>query len=697
MRGLSEKEILAQRKRGITTVTQFACTFRPKSIGIKRNKPLKRHLHALQAVAVRDKKVYVVRAPEIPTKTPRVYLDVEGLPDRDFHYLVGVIVEADGQTSVHSFWADDETEEKTIWFKLLDLLRDLGNGTIFHYGAYEKDYIKKMLRKYPSPGAPFGTTWEPTLFNVLAAIRTNVYFPTYSNGLKDIGKHLGMVWSGTVTSGIECIAARMRWEASKDPVIKGQIIEYNRRDCLAVRLIADFLQRLGEPQRNSEVRVGQVSEITVETHRRFGNVEFAVPEMDFLNRCARFDYQRSKVLLRSDPTVRASIRRLSAKSKTSKKANAEVLCEAPTECPFCGSKTLRLHATLPISKLVSDLKISRNGVKRWVVRFVTSRHLCCTCGKTFHSPAYPTKQPKLGPNLSRWAVYQNVALRLSHRDITSSINDLFAYSFSYSVAMTAIPRLARTYQETKRRMLESLLAGIVINADETKVRIDHSVAGYVWAFTNSHIVVYYYHSTREGSFVKETLGDFNGVLVSDFYAAYDSVTCHQQKCHVHLIRDINDDLLRHPFDEELKELARRYTLTLKPMVETIDKHGLKAYFLSKHKRNAGAFLDWIAKKDLTSEVAQGYQTRIRRYGDRLFTFLDYDGVPWNNNNAENALKLVASRRRLFGTTVSEAGLKDYLVFLSIYQTLRLQGISLLRFLLSGETDLENFVGSYRRR
>src|SRR5208283_1526285 len=138
-------------------------------------------------------------------------------------------------------------------------------------------------------------------------------------------------------------------------------------------------------------------------------------------------------------------------------------------------------------------------------------------------------------------------------------------------------------------------------------------------------------------------------------------------------------------------------LTGPPMVETIDKHGLKTKFLSKHKRNAEAFLDWIAKREITSEVAQGYKSRLEKYGDRLFTFLDYDGVPWNNNNAENALKLVASRRRLFGTSVSEAGLKDYLVFLSIYQTLRRKGISLLRFLLSGETDLEKFVASYRRR
>ena len=41
MRGMSEKEILAQRKHGINTVAQFACTFRPKSVGLRRSKPLR--------------------------------------------------------------------------------------------------------------------------------------------------------------------------------------------------------------------------------------------------------------------------------------------------------------------------------------------------------------------------------------------------------------------------------------------------------------------------------------------------------------------------------------------------------------------------------------------------------------------------------------------------------------------------------
>ena len=61
-----------------------------------------------------------------------------------------------------------------------------------------------------------------------------------------------------------------------------------------------------------------------------------------------------------------------------------------------------------------------------------------------------------------------------------------------------------------------------------------------------------------------------GIPVSEFYTAYDSVCCPQQKCLIHLIRDINDDILKNPFDDEMKEIGRDITMTLSPIVDTID-------------------------------------------------------------------------------------------------------------------------------
>jgi len=192
--------------------------------------------------------------------------------------------------------------------------------------------------------------------------------------------------------------------------------------------------------------------------------------------------------------------------------------------------------------------------------------------------------------------------------------------------------------------------------------------------------------------LNEVLDGFEGVLVSDFYGAYDSPSLPQQKCLIHLTRDINDDLMKAPFDEDLKELASRFTNVMTPIIEAIDRYGLRRRHLNKFTRRTDRLCNWIAGQRFSSSAAQRFQKRFDRYGDRLFTFLSHDGVPWNNNAAENALKLVASRRRLVGGLISSDGMKEYLIFLSIYQTLRRKGGSFLRFLLSGKTDVFEFLG-----
>ena len=77
----------------------------------------------------------------------------------------------------------------------------------------------------------------------------------------------------------------------------------------------------------------------------------------------------------------------------------------------------------------------------------------------------------------------------------------------------------------------------------------------MWVFANMQEVAYVYSDTREGDLLQILLKDFKGVLVSDFYAAYDAIDCPQQKCLIHLIRDLNDDVLKHPYDEELEAVS----------------------------------------------------------------------------------------------------------------------------------------------
>jgi hypothetical protein len=72
-------------------------------------------------------------------------------------------------------------------------------------------------------------------------------------------------------------------------------------------------------------------------------------------------------------------------------------------------------------------------------------------------------------------------------------------------------------------------------------------------------------------------------------------------------------------------------------------------------------------------------------------------VPWNNNNAENAIKQFAYYREGTEGVMKEAGLTDYLVLLSLCQTCRYRGISFLKFLLSRERDIDAFGTPGRAR
>jgi uncharacterized protein (TIGR03067 family) len=216
-------------------------------------------------------------------------------------------------------------------------------------------------------------------------------------------------------------------------------------------------------------------------------------------------------------------------------------------------------------------------------------------------------------------------------------------------------------------------------------------------FAAAEEAVYMLRPTREGGFVAELLKDFRGVLVSDFYAAYDGVACPQQKCLIHLVRDMNQELLNNPFDAELQSVTGPFGALLRAVVQDIDEHGLKRRHLVRHKRDVDRYFESLAGRAFRSEAAEALRGRLLRSRDKLLTFIEHDGVSWNNNLAENAVRQFAYYREANPGRLKESGLKDYLVLLGLYQTCRYRGVSFLKFLLSGEGDLDAFCQRPRQK
>jgi hypothetical protein len=229
-----------------------------------------------------------------------------------------------------------------------------------------------------------------------------------------------------------------------------------------------------------------------------------------------------------------------------------------------------------------------------------------------------------------------------------------------------------------------------LHVDETSVSV-RGVGCYVWVLASLTEVAYIYTSTREGEMIQALLKDFSGVLVSDFFAAYDAINCPQQKCLIHFIRDLNDGILKHPYDVELKRLGCDFAGLLKPMVETIDRRGLKKRFLGKYRSSVHRFYKRLADFMVTSEAAEKLVSRLQKNRNKMFTFLDFDDVPWNNNNAEHAVKAFASVRRVIEGPTTEKGLRDILVLLSICETCKYRNVDFLEFLRSGSKDIDSFA------
>jgi predicted RecB family nuclease len=711
LRGMKEKEIKGYTHKGILTVTQLAHTFRPRRKGKRAPPRANRHYHALQALAVRDKKVYVFGAPELPASPVRMYLDVEGNPEERFNYLIGLIIVANNQEQRYSFWADSRDQEDNIFEQFLAVMGRYDDYRVFAYGGYERAFLKRMRKRAKKKG-PVDRVLK-SLVNVLSLVYAHFYFPTYSNGLKDVGACLGCTWSDPDASGIQSLVWRMRWETTHAEHWKQKLMTYNLEDCAALKRVTEFVYAANaaiDTMAGSQERavndppVASVQDLDrVADERKWGKVRFFHPDFEFVNDCAYFDYQRQRVFVRTSKTLKRNHKRSGSQINRKLRVSRRVEITS-SKCPTCGEREIirwkhgrRVTNQTPRHKRAFDLIFTNSGIKRRVIECRAAVHECRGCGHVFIPERYE-RLAKHFHGLMSWTMFEHIAHRISYEMLGEMLRESFGLAVASPEVHMIKSLMARYYRPGYKRLLDKVLSGSVLHIDETEVKLKAG-KGYVWVFASLEDVVFLYRPTRQGEFLKKLLKDFKGVLVSDFYAAYDSIDCPQQKCLIHLLRDMNQDLLNNPFDEELQSVTGPFGVLLRAIITTIDQHGLKRCHLKKHDRAVARFFASLAGQSFRSEAAEALRPRLVKNRDKLFTFIQHDGVPWNNNNAENAIKRFAYYREDTVGVMKEAGLKDYLVLLSLCHTCRYRGISFLKFLLSRERDVDGFgtPGRARRR
>jgi transposase IS66 family protein len=430
---------------------------------------------------------------------------------------------------------------------------------------------------------------------------------------------------------------------------------------------------------------------------------YAHSDFEFVNKRAYFDYQQRHVFVRTKPARRRRNRTTQRRHWQNRdlRATHRVEITAP-RCPFCKSKHItpldrkrRPKGMRTRCKRAFDLVITPGAIRRKVIEFRAVAYRCTCCDRCFTPERYERLARHFHGFMS-WFAYQHITHRLGVKSLAALFYEIFGIRVNLCEFQIFRHLLVRRYRKTYNMLLTRLIAGPVLHIDETEVKLKDG-SGYIWVFASESAAVYIFRPTREGDFLRKMLKDFKGVMVTDFYSAYDALPCLHQHCLIHLMRDMNRLILDNPFDQELQSITVPFGSLLRSIVVTIDEHGLSRKHLKSHKKPAAAFFDALTERFYESDAAKALQERLLRNRKRLFTFVQHDGVSWNNNLAENAIKRISDYREDVGRSVKEAGLAEHLVLLSIYQTCRVRNLSFLKFLLSRECDVDAFAASKRRR
>ena len=220
--------------------------------------------------------------------------------------------------------------------------------------------------------------------NLLSMTFARVYFPTFSNGLKEIAGYLGFRWSDSAAAGLQSIRWRHEWATAAAPSTKQALLTYNAQDCEAVGVLASKLLDLHQASLqtggSSMDGVVDIAMMKREHPHGFKRNIFVFPALDTINKAAYWDYQRERVYVKSNRNLMRALDRTS-RPKRALAPDTTIECPRPHRCPKCNSTEMFGHGKA--SKTVLDIKFMRHGVKRWISRYKFHRYKCLTCGATF--------------------------------------------------------------------------------------------------------------------------------------------------------------------------------------------------------------------------------------------------------------------------------------------------------------------------
>lgn len=307
----------------------------------------------------------------------------------------------------------------------------------------------------------------------------------------------------------------------------------------------------------------------------------------------------------------------------------------------------------------------------------------CECGVITHA-SLPSGVPSgvIGPRLQAITSLLTGRYHLSRRDVVEAVDVLFGAEVSLGTIVDLEAKTAAVLEQPYREVAAAVRAAPVVHADETSWR-QRRKRMWLWiAVTVAH-ALFRLDPNRSREAFERLLGDFEGILVTDRWSAYDHLPLEQRQiCWAHLKRDFKKVLDRGGPAAEIGQAGL-------DLVERIFEpwHAFKRAEIDRQrlglqlvpvKERLRAILDRGATNEDHKTAA--FCGNLSKLWPALWTFAEREGVEPTNNDAERPLRPGVIWRKISFGCHSPGGCRFVERILTTVATLRKQRRSVLDFL-----------------
>lgn len=370
----------------------------------------------------------------------------------------------------------------------------------------------------------------------------------------------------------------------------------------------------------------------------------------------------------------------------------EIIIHEVKQCHHCGRN-------LPPSSLVDHERrqvFDIPPIELQVTEHRSEIRSCPHC-QAISRAAFPetVSQPvQYGAAVQQWAVYFTQYQLLPYQRTARIFEDLFGQPLSASFLVGNNQRCAGNLQPFIEDLKAKLLGEPVLHADETGFYFEGK-RNWLHTLSTGRHSFYAPHAKRGTEAMKDiqVLPAYQGVLVHDFWKPYQEFGCAHALCNVHHLRDltfcheVENSVWAGRTKELLLHLHAKVNMAKEGGATALSKGQLQ-YWSHKYDRlmQEGLCCHPLAKKPkgkrgvVKKSKTQNLIERFVNYKEQILAFAKDFMVPFGNNLAEQAIRMMKVKQKISGCFRSVQGAKDFADIRSYISTMKKQGVPVMQAL-----------------